>query len=51
VDEGGVALAAIQGLNRELQDKLQATDAEIQSLEARVADLEKLFSALRSPAP
>ncbi len=36
VDEGGVALAAIQGLNEELHER----DAEIQSLEARFDKLE-----------
>jgi hypothetical protein len=38
VDEGGVALAAIQGLN----EKLNAKDAEIKALEERLADLEQL---------
>jgi len=38
VDEGGVALAAIQGLNEKLNDK----DAEIKALEKRLADLEQL---------
>ncbi len=38
VDEGGVALAAIQGLNQKLTEK----DAEIQRLEKRLADLEAL---------
>ena len=38
VDEGGVALAAIQGLN----EKLQAKDAQIGALEKRLADLERL---------
>jgi hypothetical protein len=50
VDEGGIALAAIQGLNRKLHER----DAEIgqlkllnASLEKRVADLERL---VKSPA-
>jgi len=38
VDEEGVALAAIQGLN----DKLKEKDAQIDSLEKRLAELEKL---------
>ena len=38
VDEEGVALAAIQGLNEKLKEK----DAEIQSLEKRLAELEKM---------
>jgi len=37
VDEGGVALAAIQGLNEKLNEK----DAEIKTLEKRLADLEQ----------
>ncbi|MDB6109109.1 MAG: hypothetical protein JWR69_859 [Pedosphaera sp.] len=42
IDESGVALAAIQGLNQ----KLEAKDAEIHSLQARLADLEKLVSKI-----
>jgi len=38
VDEGGVALAAIQGLNEKLKEK----DARIEVLEKRLADLEQL---------
>jgi len=38
VDEGGVALAAIQGLN----EKLKAKDAQIKGLEKRLFDLEQL---------
>jgi Chaperone of endosialidase len=38
VDEGGVALAAIQGLNQKLNEK----DAEIRDLELRLARLEQL---------
>ena len=41
VDEGGVALAAIQGLNRKLNQK----DAEIADLKARLEKLEQLFKA------
>ena len=40
VDEGGVALAAIQGLNQKLEEK----DAEIQNLKARLDKLEQLLS-------
>ena len=43
VDEGGVALAAIQGLNEKLKDR----DAQIGALEKRLSDLEKL---VKSPA-
>ena len=40
VDEGGVALAAIQGLNQKLQQK----DAEIRELRQSVAELKQLVS-------
>jgi hypothetical protein len=40
VDEGGVALAAIQGLNEKVEEK----DAEIQDLKARLDRLEQLLS-------
>lgn len=39
VDEGGVALAAIQGLNEKVEDTSQKSDARIQQLEAENADL------------
>jgi len=42
VDEGGVALAAIQGLNQKLQEK----DAEIQQLKQSVAELRQAVSQL-----
>lgn len=42
VDEEGVALAAIQGLNEKLTEK----DAEIQDLKQTVAELKKMMSAL-----
>ena len=38
IDEGGVALAAIQGLNEKLKEK----DAQIETLEKRLTDLEQL---------
>ncbi len=41
VDEGGVALAAIQGLNMKLQEK----DAEIQALKGRLDKLERALSS------
>ena len=42
VDEGGVALAAIQGLNKKLEEK----DKEIQQLQESVAQLQATVSAL-----
>jgi hypothetical protein len=41
VDEGGVALAAIQGLN----EKLKERDVQIEALNKRLADLEQLVKA------
>ncbi len=41
VDEDGVALAAIQGLN----EKLNAKDTEIKALEKRLDELEKIINA------
>jgi hypothetical protein len=40
IDEGGVALAAIQGLNQKLNEK----DAEIQKINARLEKLESLLN-------
>ena len=40
VDEGGVALAAIQGLNQKLEEK----DAKLQELETRLEKLEQLLN-------
>ena len=45
VDADGVALAAIQGLNQ----KLEAKDAELQSLRKRLTELEKLVRTLAEP--
>ena len=42
VDEGGVALAAIQGLNEKLKEKDAQKDAEIKALEKRLSYLEQL---------
>ena len=44
VDEGGVALAAIQGLDQELKEK----DAEIRDLKERLEKLERLMDARES---
>jgi predicted RNase H-like nuclease (RuvC/YqgF family) len=42
VDESGVALAAIQGLNQKLNEK----DAQIQDLKQSLADLKKMVQLL-----
>lgn len=42
VDEGGVALAAIQGLNQKLEEQVKEKDAEIQDLKQRLETLEKI---------
>ena len=47
VDEGGVALAAIQGLHalvREKETNIQALQQEVEVLQKRFAELEKLVS-------
>jgi hypothetical protein len=44
IDEGGVALAAIQGLNQ----KLEAKDAKIQQQSAELADLKQRLQALEN---
>jgi hypothetical protein len=43
VDEGGVALSAIQGLNQKLEGELKMKDAEIEVLKSRLDKLEKAF--------
>jgi cell division protein FtsB len=42
VDEGGVALAAIQGLNQKVEEK----DAEIEALKQSVSELKQLVQTL-----
>ena len=56
IDEGGVALVAIQGLNQKLQDEAQAKDAEITELKkqndalaGRLNVLEALANQLANP--
>jgi len=44
VDEGGVALAAIQGLNQKLADKLKRRDAENAELKKRLKKLKQLLN-------
>ena len=46
VDEGGVALAAIQGLNQKLEQQGRDKDAEIQDLKQSVAALKKLVQSI-----
>lgn len=46
VDEGGVALAAIQGLNQKLENEAKAKDAEIQELKQSVAELKAMVEKL-----
>ena len=46
VDEGGVALAAIQGLNRKLEAQLKERDARIEELERHLAELKTLVTGL-----
>ena len=50
IDEGGVALAAIQGLEEELQERTdslkQEKDKQIESLTKRVVELEMLVTKL-----
>ena len=41
IDVGGVAFAAIQGLNQKLSDQVRAKDGEIAKLKARLAAIEK----------
>jgi hypothetical protein len=46
VDADGVALAAIQGLNRKLEEKLKDKETELQGLRQRMADLERIVARL-----
>ncbi len=47
IDEGGVALAAIQGLNQKLELELKTKHTEIEELKTGVAELKELVSQLR----
>jgi hypothetical protein len=49
VDESGVALAAIQGLNQKLEQETRNKDAEIQDLKQSVAELKNLVQSLARP--
>jgi len=46
VDEEGVALAAIQGLNQKLEAQGKEKDAEIEQLKQSVEELKELVSRL-----
>lgn len=46
VDADGVALAAIQGLNRKLEEQLKAQDAQLRDLQATVDELKDVIRAL-----
>jgi hypothetical protein len=46
VDEGGVALAAIQGLNEKLETQLKGKDSEIQDLKTRLNELEAAVKSI-----
>jgi predicted nuclease with TOPRIM domain len=47
VDEGGVALAAIQGLNRKLTEELKRRDEENAELRRRLEALERSLGEKR----
>ena len=48
VDEGGVALAAIQGLDRKTAESVRQVQLRIQSLEAENAELKQRLAALEA---
>src|SRR6185295_193368 len=45
VDADGVALAAIQGLNQKLEEKLKEKEVELEGLKRRLAVIEKLLAS------
>jgi hypothetical protein len=45
VDANGVALAAIQGLNRKLEERLKEKEVELEALKQRLAAIEKLLAS------
>ena len=50
VDEDGVALAAIQGLNQKLEAEVKEKDARINDLAAKLASMEARFNAFEKAA-
>jgi len=46
IDEGGIAFAAIQGLNEKVEDRGQKSEVRIQKLEAENAELKSRLEAL-----
>jgi len=50
VDEGGVALAAIQGLNQKLQEQMREKDVEIAQLQAKASQVDALQKQLNELA-
>ena len=50
VDESGVALAAIQGLNHKLEEQAREKDSEINALKVRLEKLEQIISTLTGDA-
>jgi len=50
VDEGGVALAAIQGLNQKLQEQMREKDVEIAQLQAKANQVDALQKQLNELA-
>ena len=51
VDESGVALAAIQGLNEKLEQQVKEKNVQIQNLMQRLSDLEQLVRDLSENKP
>jgi hypothetical protein len=46
IDEGGVALAAIKGLNQKLENEAKEKDARIETLEKKLNELEAAMTQL-----
>jgi len=48
IDEGGVALAAIQGLNEKVENMTHTSDVRLQKLEAENAELKQKNESLET---